>query len=188
LQDHSVHPGASNVVGKLQWFGRAIGNHHIGVGKIREVDILKGANMSYRRKAIHNLRFDDRLKGSGAQVDNDMAFSLAVKRRGWKLIYDPQVSIDHFLGTRLDEDQRKSFNSTACENSSYNHTLVVLTHISRSRRIFFLMWTFLIGTRHTYGFLQLFRMFPREGYISLMKLYYSLKGKLGGCSFWLLSK
>jgi len=28
------------VVGKLQWFGRLIGNHHIGSGEGREVDAL----------------------------------------------------------------------------------------------------------------------------------------------------
>ena len=34
------------LVGKLQWFGRMIANHHSGVGKPREVDFLKGVNMS----------------------------------------------------------------------------------------------------------------------------------------------
>jgi len=33
------------VVGQLQWFGRVIGNHHLGVGEPREVDVLKGVNL-----------------------------------------------------------------------------------------------------------------------------------------------
>ena len=45
------------IVGKLQWFGRTIGNHHQGEGPPREVDILKGVNMSFRRTAIAHLRF-----------------------------------------------------------------------------------------------------------------------------------
>ncbi|HEX4652503.1 MAG TPA: glycosyltransferase family 2 protein, partial [Granulicella sp.] len=31
------------VVGRIQWYGRMIGNHHLGFGGIREVDFLKGA-------------------------------------------------------------------------------------------------------------------------------------------------
>ena len=45
-------------VGKLQWFGRAIGNHHRGFGGIREVDLLKGANMSFRAMALEKARCD----------------------------------------------------------------------------------------------------------------------------------
>ena len=44
--------GEEKTVGKLQWFGRTIGAHHLGVGPARDVDILKGVNMSYRRTAI----------------------------------------------------------------------------------------------------------------------------------------
>jgi len=37
----------ASVVGRIQWYGRMIGNHHLGFGDIREVDFLKGANMSF---------------------------------------------------------------------------------------------------------------------------------------------
>ncbi len=54
--------GAREVVGKVRWFGRVIGNHHLGVGGPREVDVLKGVNLSYRRVAIQGLHFDQRLR------------------------------------------------------------------------------------------------------------------------------
>jgi len=95
----------------VHWFGRVIGNHHLGVGEPRET-CCKGVNMNYRRAAIANLRFDQRLWGPGAQAHNDMAFSLAV-RRGWKLIYDPRVAVDHYPAQRFDEDQRNKFNQIA---------------------------------------------------------------------------
>jgi hypothetical protein len=44
-----------------------IGNHHLGVGEPREVDVLKGVNMSYRRTAIADIHFDERMRGTGAQ-------------------------------------------------------------------------------------------------------------------------
>src|SRR5260370_12813718 len=88
------------VVGKLQWFGRVIGNHHLGFGDLREVDVLKGANMSYRAKALKDTRCALRLKGSGAQPSEDISLCVALKRNGWKLAYDPQALVDHYPGRR----------------------------------------------------------------------------------------
>ena len=36
-----------SVVGKIQWFGRTIGNHHLGFGGVREVDVLKGRQYEF---------------------------------------------------------------------------------------------------------------------------------------------
>ena len=60
--------GAKEVVGQVQWFGRVIGNHHLGVGEAREVDVLKGVNMSFRRAAMKGRHFDQHMRGTGAQV------------------------------------------------------------------------------------------------------------------------
>src|SRR5690606_14115209 len=90
--DGKVVDGVKQVVGKVSWYGRVKGNHHLGAGQAREVDVLKGANMSYRRTALKSIRFDERLRGVGAQVHNDLDFSLSVKRAGWKLIYSPDVA------------------------------------------------------------------------------------------------
>lgn len=152
-------------VGVLQWVGRTIGNHHVGTGKPRQVDILKGANMSYRRAAVAGLRFDDRLLGSGAQVHNDMAFSLAVKRRGWKLLYDPAVSVNHYEGPRLDEDRVGNFISTRSSvfNSGYNEALILVEHLPKVRCLAYILWSFLIGTRQAPGLVQALRFTPRFG-------------------------
>ena len=96
-----VHDEARVVVGKVQWFGRMVDNHHLGVGRPREVDTLKGANMSFRRAAVEGIRFDERLRGTGAQPRADYAFCLVVKRAGWRLIYDPAVAVDHYPAPRL---------------------------------------------------------------------------------------
>lgn len=74
-----LEEGARKVVGRVQWFGRVIGNHHLGVGEPREVDVLKGVNSSYRHSAIANLRFDRRLRGTGAQIHNEIPFCLALR-------------------------------------------------------------------------------------------------------------
>jgi cellulose synthase/poly-beta-1,6-N-acetylglucosamine synthase-like glycosyltransferase len=181
---NEILEGAQETVGILQWSGRVVGNHHIGIGSAREVDILKGANMSYRRQAVEELRFDDRLKGNGAQVHNDLAFSLAVKRRGWKLIYDPAIAVNHYPAQRFDDDQRGNFNPTAIINQSHNEVLVLLDHLSPWRRLVFLIWSNLIGTRTNPGLFQVLRLFPHEGIFSMRKGWSCLLGRWQGIQTW----
>jgi glycosyltransferase involved in cell wall biosynthesis len=183
-QDNRLLNGERLVVGRIQWFGRAIGNHHFGIGEPREVEILRGVNMSYRRSAIANLHFDERLLGTGAQVDNDLAFSLIVKRSGWKLIYDPRVEVDHYMTQRFDEDQRNNFNYIAMVNRVHNETLILLEYLPPIRRAVFLLWKILVGTRVNLGFLQYLRFLPREGSLAEQKLLASFQGLWQGWQTW----
>jgi glycosyltransferase involved in cell wall biosynthesis len=177
LLDASTQPGASNTVGRITWFGSMIGNHHIGEGQPREADILKGANMSFRRDAVGALRFDQRLRGTGAQVHVEDGFCLRIKAAGWKLVYDPAIAIDHFFGKRFDEDKRQQFNSVAWCNRAHNETLVLLDYFSPFNRFVFLFWGLLIGTREVYGFVQLCRFYPQEQRLALQKWLASMQGR-----------
>jgi glycosyltransferase involved in cell wall biosynthesis len=184
LHDASVHPGASNIVGKLEWFGRTIGNHHIGSGPPREVDILKGANMSYRRIAISDLYFDKNLRGLGAQVHNDLGFSLSVKQRGWKLIYDPMVQVDHYLGARFESTDRLDFNHEHWLNSSFNETLIILDSLSSVQRCVYILWAVLIGSRSSFGLVQMLRFTPKEKHLVFKKFNASIQGRWQGYTAW----
>lgn len=168
------------LVGRLQWFGRVIGNHHLGVGEPREVDILKGVNMSFRTQAIGQLRFDERMRGTGAQVHFEMAFTLALKRAGWKIIYDPNVAVDHYPAQRFDEDQRNNFNEIAFINLVHNETLVLLEHLSPLRRIVFLFWAVFVGTCDSLGLVQWLRFLPSQGQLAGKKLLASWRGRWQG--------
>jgi glycosyltransferase involved in cell wall biosynthesis len=174
-------------VGRLQWFGRAIGNHHIGTGAARAVDILKGANMSYRRSAIDGLQFDGRLKGKGAQVSNDMGFSLAVRKRGWKVIYDPMVAVNHYPAVRMDADRRNAFNFEAYYNAAYNETLIIAGHLARINFSAYLLWSMLIGTSGCFGLLQALRFIPSEPDIALRKWRAATLGRLHAVIDWVRS-
>jgi GT2 family glycosyltransferase len=145
-----------DVIGKVQWFGRTIGNHHLGVGPAREVDFLKGCNMSYRARAVSRTRFDHRLRSSGAQVCEDMAFCLKLKRAGWKLEYDPAVAVDHRPAPAADGHRSVSVNSVA--DATHNETLTIIEHLPPLRRPIYLLWAVLIGTRGTPGFAQVPRL------------------------------
>ncbi|CAN1209274.1 Glycosyltransferase 2-like domain-containing protein [Tumidithrix helvetica PCC 7403] len=178
-----LESGASEIVGKVQWFGRVIGNHHIGIGKPREVDVLKGVNMSFRYQAIANLRFDRRMRGTGAQVNFEIAFSLAIRQAGWKLIYDPAVSVNHYPAQRFDEDKRSNFNETTHTNMAHNETLGLLNYLPIPQKIVFLFWAILIGTRSNFGVLQWLRFLPKDENAG-KKLVASILGRWQGWKTW----
>jgi cellulose synthase/poly-beta-1,6-N-acetylglucosamine synthase-like glycosyltransferase len=143
----SIAVGAKPLVGLVRWYGRPIGNHHIGCGAARQVQVLKGVNMSFRRAAIEGLRFDERLRGSGAQVHCDMRFSLDVVQRKWKLVYDPSILVEHYPAARSDEDQRYTFNDAAFYNASFNLRLIMCEYLSPFGRWAFVAYSTLIGNR-----------------------------------------
>jgi glycosyltransferase involved in cell wall biosynthesis len=176
--------GESSVVGQVQWFGRVIGNHHIGVGKSREVDVLKGVNMSFRRSAIEHLRFDRRMRGTGAQVHFELAFTLSLRREGWTIIYDPMLGVDHYPAQRFDEDQRNQFNQVALINEVHNETLALLDHLTPARRFAFIVWAIFAGTRKKPGFLQWIRLLPKYGIFAGQQWFASMQGLWQGWLTW----
>lgn len=180
-------PASEPIVGKIQFFGRMIGNHHIGVGPPRRVEVLKGANMSFRLSAIGAHRFDSRLWGNGAQVHLEVGMCSAVLKQGWNIVYDPAVLVDHFPAKRHDEDQRSSFSSLAQVNSSHNETLALLDYLSWLQRPLFLAWCLLVGTSSTPGILQAIRLKGRGNSQVSGLLMATLKGRMLGLRTWLRS-
>ncbi len=148
----SLLDGERTEVGQIRRSGKIIGNHHLGVGAPREVWLLKGANMIYRRAAVGQLRFDTRLRGKGAQPCNDLSFSLSVKRTGWKMVYDPRVAVDHFPAERFDDNGRDAQTLGALADTAYNVHLVLREHLGPIARHVAWYWYAAIGTRAMPGF------------------------------------
>ncbi|WP_337884925.1 glycosyltransferase family 2 protein [Fischerella thermalis] len=185
VNNELIYKGESKVVGKLQWYGRVIGDHHKGIGAAREVDVLKGVNMAYRRSAIAHLHFDERMLGTGAQVHFELAFSLALRSQGWKLIYDPLIIVDHYPAQRFDEDQRNNFNHLAWKNAVHNETLALLEYLPPLRLVVFMLWATLVGTRKAFGLLQLLRFLPKEKTLAWQKWLASMQGRTQAWQTWL---
>ncbi|MFM0183726.1 glycosyltransferase [Paraburkholderia aspalathi] len=164
---NGILQGQKPCVGLVRWYGRTIGNHHIGHGAAREVQVLKGVNMAFRREAIGTVRFDERLRGTGAQVHCEMGFSLDVKRRGWTLIYDPSLLVDHFPAQRSDEDQRFTFNDAAFYNASFNLRLIMCEYLTPPGRWAFVVYSTLIGNRADPGFLRALSLAFERGGVAL---------------------
>jgi cellulose synthase/poly-beta-1,6-N-acetylglucosamine synthase-like glycosyltransferase len=166
-------------VGKILWFGRVVGNHHLGSGQPRQVDVLKGANMSYRMNAVGAIRFDPRLRGDGAQVCNDMAFSLEVKAAGWRLVYDPSVEVDHYPASRFDLDQRNTFHPQAVEDEAFNRYWAITQSLSPWwRRTMALLWQHAVGTEATPGAVNAIRGFLQQDQEAFARWKRASKGRI----------
>jgi GT2 family glycosyltransferase len=136
------------VVGRLTWFGRLFGNHHLGVGEPRQVDVLKGVAMSLRRELW---RLDGNLRGQGAQVHWEVGVCLRARRDGWQLIYDPNAKVDHFPGPRYDEDARGRPTSAARADAEWNYAYVLARNLSLWRLPFAGGYVLGVGTRSAPG-------------------------------------
>ena len=177
----TFNDGKEEIVGKLQWFGRAIGNHHLGYGSIRDVDVLKGANMSFRREALSHARCDVRLRGRGAQPSEDVSLALAVRRDGWRIAYDPDALVFHYQGAR--EEIRhysgisKIVDPQAFEDFSYNEVVSIWDSLSQPRKVVFIGWSLLVGTRVCPGLVQAVRFTPSLGRESWYRFLIAMRGK-----------
>ena len=120
----SEHVAPDVPVGRVGRWGRVTGNHHLGAGPPRHVDVLKGVNMAFRRVA---LQVPMGLRGGGAEPHNDAAASLNARQLGWTVIYDPAIVVDHYVGSRLVGPVRGSASSDDARSAAYNLTIAVLS-------------------------------------------------------------
>lgn len=175
-----VHPAAEHGgrrladVGRLTRWGKLVGNHHLGVGPMRRVDVVKGANMAFRREA---LAFPDGLRGRGAQVHQEVSMCLWARQRGWRLIYDPSVVVDHYPAPRSDEDQREDPAGVAVRDAAYNY---VISLLSFERRLLIRRAAFglLMGDRSSPGLGRALVASVRREYGVARRLLPSLLGQV----------
>ncbi|MBX9685904.1 MAG: glycosyltransferase family 2 protein [Candidatus Obscuribacterales bacterium] len=165
------------LVGKVFPFGIRRGNHHLCSGPARDVDFLKGVNWAFSMKAIDKMRLDTRLKGSGAIVHCDLDFSLQLRKRGLRCIYDPLILVNHYPAARVAGDERVSISREQIFNRAHNETLAFLKYYSLLGQLAYCFQVLLLGTALNPGILQLFRLLPKEGFLSLLRFKYSLEGR-----------
>jgi len=179
-----LEDGRQERVGVVTRYGRLIGNHHIGTGPAREVHYLKGANMSFRTAALAGLQADPLLRGTGAQVHNDLDLSLAVRRNGWRIVYDPEAAVDHYPAPRMDDDRRNGFHPAAAVNTAHNETYVLLKNLDGLARLAALLYALGVGSKSSPGLAQFLRLLPRERRLAMDRLAASCKGRLEGWRTW----
>jgi glycosyltransferase involved in cell wall biosynthesis len=149
-------PGAERVVGRVSWYGRVTGNHHAGIGGLRDVYVLKGVNMAFRRSVIASIRFDERLRGVGTEHHSELGACLRIRAAGWRVVYDPGTAVDHRPAPRI-EGKRELGDEVVTRSAAHNETLAVLEYLPRWRHPVYLAWALLVGTVVMPGPVQLAR-------------------------------
>jgi cellulose synthase/poly-beta-1,6-N-acetylglucosamine synthase-like glycosyltransferase len=150
LQDGIVD-GQADVVGRVQWWGRRIGNHHYR-SVLQDVDFLKGANMALR--AVARRPFDERLWGAGSQICNDMEATWSIRRRGWRVVYDPAVVVDHYPAERLDDDKRSGRSHASEQAEQHNEVCALLSHAPAWQKPVLFSYRLLVGSGVSPGLLM----------------------------------
>jgi GT2 family glycosyltransferase len=167
--------GEAEVVGLITSWGRTIGRHHLGTGRAREVDVLKGVNLSVRGDLLRELGFDRRLLGIATEHHSELHLCLAIKRRGFRVVYDPTLVVDHRPAPRAAEAREHGPRQVL--NASHNETLAMLEHLPLRRRLVHFAFATLIGSRSAPGLAQSLRLLLTSGDPRLDLLLANLEGR-----------
>ena len=169
------HVGSRTVdVGRVTNWGKLVGNHHLGTGGARDVDVLKGVNMAIRRNA---LAVPTGLKGHGAQPHFEIAMTLHAQSAGWRVLYDPEIVVDHYPAERHDNDRRDRPDAVAVRAASFN---LVLCLLSFRRELFMrrAVYGLLLGDRGTPGVIRGLASVVRREHDVMRAVVPSLRGQL----------
>ena len=151
-------------VGKIEWYGRFIGNmfDHIDVWRTRppsRVDHLAGGNMSLRRRAFS--RFEEALKPYWQLFEADAC--MQVSSRGFQVLFDWSNRIEHFPTSGVFNQDREGNLDRKIFNSAYNHAFVLAKHSGWDLGFVGLAYLWLAGSTANPGVLGFFRAVSRYG-------------------------
>ncbi len=148
------------------------------------VDHFRGANMSLRADALRQAGgFDTRLLGDCFRFELDVC--LGVSAQGYRLIYDPDVEVDHHEAPRNFGPGHR-FERATVRNNAANETYVFLKHYGPAGRLAHLVFAFLVGNFPCPGLFwavagSLLRPFWASPYLfGLGSLLPAWKGRLQG--------
>jgi hypothetical protein len=163
-------------VGRFTLLGKFVGNHHLGTGPPRDVEVLKGVNMAFRAEALA-LPAPGILRGDGAEVDFEMLTCGWARHQGWRLIYDPALLVDHEGGPREGADQRTGPAPQAVFDAAYNSIVAPTVHDAEIplRRI---AYPLIVGSHDRPGIARGVVALSRGEAAVLARLYPTLAGRI----------
>lgn len=151
LEPESYHDFPQNIVGKLTFYGKVIGNHHRKIlGGIRKVDILKGVNMTFKRSSFDFL--DERLTGKEGHLGNgsqwELDLCMRVKLISDEIYFDPSLMVIH--------DSNHSHHNfiEAAKNNTHNLTYVILKNSPLFNKLSFVFYAVIIGNTQLPGVIK----------------------------------
>lgn len=136
--------GRATHVGRITWFGRLWGNHHLSYPDVVAVDVLKGCNMSFRRALAPAV--DERMSVGGRCHHWELDIALRIRQQGKLLVYNPAVRVNHYPGPRT-----AVLEPGWVYMANFNLVLVFLKYFHPLRQLAFLLYTFLWGDLPEFG-------------------------------------
>jgi len=140
--------------------------------------------MAFQSKWLRRIGFDERLRGTGAQVHNDLMVSSQIRAAGGGLLYDPEVVVDHYMSFRPSGDDRASIAVEALSDEVHNETLAILEFLPAGRRVLFVVWSMLCGTRRTPGLVVTLILLGKPDNTGIQKLVACTRGRAAGLATW----
>lgn len=178
--------GSTRVVGVVNRFGGVIGNHHLGAGPARDVDVLKGVNLSMRGPLLRQVRFDERLIGVGTEHHSELALCLTLRRMGYRVVYDPAIAVDHHTQPRVNGTRK--FGEREVRDAAHNETLALLEYLSPVGKAIHLGWAIAVGSGSAPGIAQTIRLLLTSGNGRFELLRGNLVGRTQAIGTYLRSK
>jgi GT2 family glycosyltransferase len=166
----------TDIFSKMTWLGRRITNTTKIPEKIQEVDLLRGANMSFRRNLVRG--FDENLLPYWRRFEDSAC--LSVKKKGYKLICDPALKILHFEAATQAGPGRDDTPQTIM-GLHHNSVYVKLKYLRGFRKIAALFYEFIWGDVTSPGFFQLLAYGVKHpAWRSFSRLSSAMAGKTKG--------
>lgn len=170
--------------GKIAWYGKTWGNvASVNGASAMDVDTVMECNWAWRRELLSSAVFDPLLNFDDASMYGlDLCFQ--ARRKGYRIIYDPRVAVDHHLVNRtpeLDRADRPRRVFSYCRNYTY----IMLKNSPLWQKAVFLGWTFLIGERQAWGVGALMADTLTSGVHAQRSVATAFRGKAEGVRLWL---
>jgi glycosyltransferase involved in cell wall biosynthesis len=170
----------TKAVGRLHAWGRMTGEHHVGCGAPRDVDILKGVNLAVRADALALAR-PGLLEPAGNDPHNELVTLAWARRHGGRIVYDPAVLVDHDLAPRFGDsrlggpaDEPEVVYATAANR------IIAASVVDRRRLPAQLAYGVLVGTRESPGLVRAAVARVRGEAMVVDRLGPSVHGQLAG--------
>jgi glycosyltransferase involved in cell wall biosynthesis len=137
--------GGTNAVGRITWYGRVIGRHHLDTDYRGDVEFLAGTNWALRRIVAHH---DEGLlhASNGLAVGNELDSCLTARRLGWRIVFTPESVVDHVTTSVRETELGSRVAGRDVFTSAANYTYALLKYLPPFRRLSFRAYAYLVGS------------------------------------------
>jgi GT2 family glycosyltransferase len=174
------YPPAADVAGKLYWYGKFVGNMYkdFKPGRPIFVDCLIGGNMSYRASLAKEC-LPPRALNHDVAFHWELDMGLKIKRRGYRIVYDPGAAVDHHSAPRRTAGMRTgNYEGIYCAN--YNFAYIIMWHFNILRKLGYIGYTAIVGEEASPGVAKLVQLWIARRGLAWRLIKASIQGRLDG--------